>query len=60
MSLATATFPRFLQDETFCPRDCLETYLIKATEKFRSTKKATSFSYPSNDHTAPVAKTTMT
>ena len=34
MSRAKATSPRFLQDTTLCPCDCLETYL-KATEKFR-------------------------
>ena len=59
MSRAKATFPRFLQDTTLCPCDCLETYL-KATEKFRlsedSNKLFLSFQRPHH----PVAKATVT
>ena len=59
MSRAKATFPRFLQDTTICPCDCLETYL-KATEKFRlsedSNKLFLSFQRPHD----PVAKATVT
>ena len=35
-SLATVSFPRFTQDVTLCPLDCLESYL-KATIEFRLT-----------------------
>ena len=59
MSRVKATFPRFLQDTTLCPCDCLETYL-KATEKFRlsedSNKLFLSFQRPHH----PVAKATVT
>ena len=59
MSRAKATFPRFLQDTTLCPCDCLETY-SKATEKFRlsedSNKLFLSFQRPHH----PVAKATAT
>ena len=58
MSRAKATFPRFLQDTTFCPCDYLETYL-KATERFRlsedSNKPFLSFQRPHH----PVAKATV-
>jgi site-specific recombinase XerD len=59
MSPATATFPRFLQDVTLCPCDCLETYL-KATENFRSTEESSRLFLSFQRPHRPVAKATIT
>ncbi len=59
MSLATGTFPRFLQDEMLCPRDCLETYL-KTTEKFRSTNESNKLFLSFQRPHRPVVKATIT
>ena len=59
MSLATATFPRFLQDKTLCPCDCLETYL-KTKEKFRSTDESNKLFLSFQRPHRPMAKATIT
>ena len=59
MSPATATFPRFLQDVTLCPCDCLEPYL-KATENFRSTEESSRLFLSFQRPHRPVAKATIT
>ena len=46
MSRAKATSPRFLQDTTLCPCDCLETYL----KAFVCLKTVINFSCLFNDH----------
>ena len=50
MSRAKATFPRFLQDTTLCPCDCLETYLKKPPRNFVCLKTVINFSCLFNDH----------
>ncbi len=59
MSLATATFPCFLQDKTLCPCDCLETYL-KTKEKFRSTDESNKLFLSFQRPHRPMAKATIT